>query len=1053
MFRTVSCVLAAVSMAFALCSGIPDAWAASFTLGQVRSYEYLKGVGPSTPGINKLIANSPVDMIILGAGEPRSSLSRDAMDPTQSKLILGYIDLTEASAAYNPSFFLQGAANASLLGGRNPAFSGVYSVQYWDTAWRTELYRQIDALIAAGYDGVFLDAATAADWAPGNARNNAPRATALSDLSNLIIDVKVYINTKRLSYPFYLVGSNPFDAAANSTTVLSSLDGFFSDSAYYGASPNDGTKSVSLGTDRATYLQTLTTLLKNKVVFGNDYPSPLDDTSAVFKSFALYGGLGWIPSVNNIIGDQNVLATGPNMFMAIGLQRPNVTGGKSTVNYLAGGLSQGTTLTGGDKGDFFLGGPGTNVITGGAGDDTIYAHPENAATKNLIQISLLVAQQGDGFNLPNPSISVLINGTVALQPTLVTATTGNRQTQTIRVDTTSFGTVNTIDIVGSGITYADSNNYSSIQIQSLTFQGQTVSFTNAKFATGSRILGSTSALLNTNGTAMTLATPTLPITTPVFANTADTIDGGGGTNTVIYRADMASYTVQVQADNSVLVTSRNTAEGPDTLRNVQMLKFADQSLPIIATAALNLGTIYSSTQPVNQSFLRLYNGGTTPGSAGVTLVDPTTGVPIAQWYSPTIPVGAEQQFPISTIETGVGQAFAKPDYYSIVVQPSFNGTFQHVLWRSSDGTLTNLSTCAAGVTAGGSKLSAVHSSLLSNGYPSSVVINNLAPSSSAVVLGIYDARDGSKLGTYTTTSIPSNGQLFLAIDALEAGAHITPTAGMNHYVIAAEGNFSGFLQHLVTNLKAGVVTDMTTVCAMGTSLAPLSPPLRAGAIFSSTQKSSQSFVRFFNTGSTAGTAVVTLRDYATGQSLGQWTSPSIPAGASPQFAIGSLESALSSATLPSYYSISVQASFTGNYQHVLWRTTDGTLTNLSTCDAGVTTAGSSVANVHSQLLASAYPSSVAINNTGTSAQSISLDILDARDGTKLGSYTSPAIAPGGSLLLPISTLETSAKITPTGAMYHYVLRKTGAFTGYLQHLVNNKQAGVITDMTTACTLH
>lgn len=1051
MLKTVSRIRAAVFMTLATCLWVPVATAANFTLAQVQSYKYLKGVGPSTPGVGKLIASNPVDMIILGGGDPRSSLNRDVLDPTQSKLILGYINLTEASAAYNPSFF-QGGTNASLLGGMNTTFSGLYSVQYWNTAWKTELYRQIDALIAAGYDGVFLDSVTSADWAPGNARNNSPRATALTDLANLVIDVKVYINSKRVSYPFYLVGSNPFDAAGANTTVLSSLDGFFSDSAYYGPNAN-GTGSTLIGTDRATYLKTLTTLLKNKAVFGNDYASPLDDTSAVLKSFELYGGLGWIPSVNNVPGDQAVLTTGPNMFMAT-TGRPNIVGAKSTVNYLAGGSVNATTMIGGDKGDFFLGGPGVNFITGGAGDDTIYAHPENVATRNLIQISVVADQQGDAYNLPLPSISVLINGAVALQPIQVTATLNNRKVQKINIDTTSFGQVNTIEMVGSGTNYADSNNYANLQIQSLTFQGQTLSFSNAKFAAGTRILGTTSAQINANAAPITLTTPTLPIAAPVFSNTANTIDGGGGTNTVIYRGDIASYTVQVQADNSVLVTAINTAEGPDTLRNVQMLKFADRNLPVLASTAVNVGTIYSSSQPVNQSFLRLYNGGAASGTATVTLVDPATGGPIAQWNSPQIPAGAELQFPITTIENGVGQAFAKPDYYSIVVQSAFPGTFQHVLWRSSDGTLTNLSTCAASVTSSGNRLSAVHSSLLSNGYPSSIVINNLAAGSSAVTLGVYDARDGSKLGTYTTASIPSNGQVILTVNALEAGARITPTAGMNHYVIAAEGSFSGFLQHLVTNQRAGVTTDMTTVCAMGTSLAPLPPPLRAGAVFSSTQSGSQSFLRFFNSGSTNGTAVVTLRDYVTGQSLGQWTSPVIPSGASQQFLISTLESALpETASRPSYYSISVQATFTGYYQHVLWRTADGTLTNLSTCEAGVTTAGSSVANVHSQLLASSYPSSIAINNVGSSAQSISFDILDARDGTMLGSYTSPAIAGGGSLLLPISTMETSAKITPTGTMYHYVLRRNGQFTGYLQHLVNNRQAGVITDMTTVCTLH
>jgi len=37
---------------------------------------------------------------------------------------------------------------------------------------------------------------------------------------------------------------------------------------------------------------------------------------------------------------------------------------------------------------------------------------------------------------------------------------------------------------------------------------------------------------------------------------------------------------------------------------------------------------------------------------------------------------------------------------------------------------------------------------------------------------------------------------------------------MGHYVIKVEGAFTGFLQHLVDNQKAGVTTDMSTVCAV-----------------------------------------------------------------------------------------------------------------------------------------------------------------------------------------------------------------------------------------------
>ena len=78
---------------------------------------------------------------------------------------------------------------------------------------------------------------------------------------------------------------------------------------------------------------------------------------------------------------------------------------------------------------------------------------------------------------------------------------------------------------------------------------------------------------------MTFSGSALKVTSPWLPNTElDSIDGGGGTNTVIYSAPYSNYTIVKQSDESYLVTSRSTAEGPDRLTNIQTLKFSDQSI-------------------------------------------------------------------------------------------------------------------------------------------------------------------------------------------------------------------------------------------------------------------------------------------------------------------------------------------------------------------------------------------------------------------------------------------------------------------------------------------
>ena len=64
----------------------------------------------------------------------------------------------------------------------------------------------------------------------------------------------------------------------------------------------------------------------------------------------------------------------------------------------------------------------------------------------------------------------------------------------------------------------------------------------------------------------------------------------------------------------------------------------------------------------------------------------------------------------------------------------------------------------AGVGAETASLSGVHSSLLSQGYESSVVIVNTGSAAQVAKLGIYDARNGTKMGVYTRTIPPSARQ-------------------------------------------------------------------------------------------------------------------------------------------------------------------------------------------------------------------------------------------------------------------------------------------------------
>lgn len=471
--------------------------------------------------------------------------------------------------------------------------------------------------------------------------------------------------------------------------------------------------------------------------------------------------------------------------------------------------------------------------------------------------------------------------------------------------------------------------------------------------------------------------------------------------------------------------------------------------------ALQVGAIYSSAQAGSQSLLRFVNTGSSASSVSVLLSDYATGRSLGTWTK-TIPAGVADQVGIEIIEAAALTAgTAKPAYYSAAIISSMTGYLQHVLYRRNDGTLTNLSTCDLNVTANATQVANVHSTLLDYGFPSTIAITNTGSgsnsSTTSVTIGVYDSTTGTKLGTYTTT-VPFFGQKLATVASIESQLGIKPTSVQYHYTMKIENSFAGHLQHLVNNLSVGVITDMTTQCSLNDVAAPPSTVAvrQPGPIFSS-NGASQSFLRFYNTGTTAGTVNVQMYNYSTGVALGNWTSPSIPPGASMQYQVTTPETVVTG-TKPDYYATTLLTQISGYFQHVLFRPADGTLTNLSTCETGVTAASGQLINVHTSLLDYGFPSSVVINNTTSADAAAVLGVYDATTGAKLGTYTSASIPTGAQIIVPMTTIASAANVTLSSARYHYVVKVENTFGGFIQHLVDNKSVGVITDMSAMCAL-
>lgn len=232
---------------------------------------------------------------------------------------------------------------------------------------------------------------------------------------------------------------------------------------------------------------------------------------------------------------------------------------------------------------------------------------------------------------------------------------------------------------------------------------------------------------------------------------------------------------------------------------------------------LRVPGVFSSNHVSLLSYLRFYNGDTTPGTIEITISDGNTGQPLATWTSGSIPPFAMKQFGMRDIESQVTLPANKPNFYSLSIRSTFTGYFQHAMWEPYMRTLTNLTSCDTGAAAQAGIVMGVHSTRI-EGYPSSVVVHNTSTSSANFSLGIYDARNGAMLGTYQTGQIPANGQRVVSAATLQSNSFpsFQPVeADQAHYVVKPlSSSFTGYLQHYVHNESVDTIADVTALCRL-----------------------------------------------------------------------------------------------------------------------------------------------------------------------------------------------------------------------------------------------
>jgi cysteinyl-tRNA synthetase, unknown class len=121
---------------------------------EVTSWHYqLQGIEPST------IAKSSADMVVIDYSGENGPFTRAQIEQMRRKpdgsrrIVLAYMSIGEAETYrwYWPQ------RSSAWLGSENLEWRGNYGVRFWHPDWQAIIFEYTDKIIAAGFDGVYLD--------------------------------------------------------------------------------------------------------------------------------------------------------------------------------------------------------------------------------------------------------------------------------------------------------------------------------------------------------------------------------------------------------------------------------------------------------------------------------------------------------------------------------------------------------------------------------------------------------------------------------------------------------------------------------------------------------------------------------------------------------------------------------------------------------------------------------------------------------------------------------------------------------------------------------
>jgi cysteinyl-tRNA synthetase, unknown class len=194
------------------------------------------------------------------------------------RLVLAYMSIGEAESYrfyWDKSWRRQ---RPSWLGKENPDWDENYAVQFWDPKWQAIIFDYADRIVAAGFDGVYLDKVDAFE--------DMGRKDAMVDF---VASIAARVRARR---PGVLVVSQNGQQLLSNAKFRNAIDAFAREDLFYGEDEDGERNEADSVRDSIAVLKRFAA--DGKPVFVVEYPRNAEQARAAQREIAAQGFVGLV---------------------------------------------------------------------------------------------------------------------------------------------------------------------------------------------------------------------------------------------------------------------------------------------------------------------------------------------------------------------------------------------------------------------------------------------------------------------------------------------------------------------------------------------------------------------------------------------------------------------------------------------------------------------------------------------------------------------------------------------------------------------------------------